>query len=358
MPDDFSMDNLQDEDYDVLEQLEGNEDYENDNPGSTDKDVTVEDKGSDDKTNNKPDNTSEEKSSETKNEEEKNKSNLQLFAQSLKEESVISDIPEDHKFESFDDIAALIKNEIQKNEYSDLNEHQKEFLNKLKSGFDVNDFIESKTKENDVNSVDENKLKEDETLQKQLIKEDFVSKGYSQEKAEKLTQRSFDLGTNEEDAFEAFEDKKARLKEEEKQKESQKQKELEENQQRIEKLKSQIKDTVFDEKNDILPGVKYNKSVADKVYDSMVNPVEYKDNRGISVIEKARSENPIEFEKNLHALYHLTEGFKDFSVFKEPTSKKSKEFLESLNSNSTVTNGSTSYDSDELDLDYIEQNLV
>lgn len=357
---DIGMEQLEDEDYDFLDESENStkeDDQESDDTVEDNSDKSTDDSEKEDKLD------KEDKTTETG--DKPSDKNLSLFASALAEEGIISDLSEDDSIKNFDDLAKAIQKEIKNNEYADLTDDQKEFLDKLKNGYTVKDYEEVKSqklKDSDILNLNEDSLSENEELQKKLIKEDFISKGYSEEKAENLSQRSFDIGENEKDAIDALKERKANKEKQDRDLEEQKEKNIKQREQEAKEIKEKLESLVYNEDKEILPGVKFNKNVADSIYESMTKPVEVRNDRPISKIEKSREENPLEFEKNLHAVFHLTKGFKDFSIFKDGSgSKKSKQFIDSLESGntSTATNPSRSYSSDEdVDLDFIEENLT
>lgn len=355
---DLNMDFLQD-DTEFLEELaddsgkaddktnNNTDDNNTDDNNKTDKNVDDKsDDKSDDKVDNKSDtsNTDDKSDNKTTNDDtsETPSNKFSLFASALKEEGVLDFNEKEDKIESVEDLAKLIENQIKKSEFSDLTNDQKEYLDYLENGFNTDEFKKNKKKFIEIENLKEENLEEKEDLQKNLIIRNYVESGINEEKAKKIADRSFDLNTNLEDSKEALseieEREKKRVEQEKKNKEEQIKKTQKKNKENLESLKSRV----YDEESEILPGIKYNKNVADEVYKNLTEPVEYdENNRPISAIAKARKEEgELEFERKLNSLFVLTDGFKDFSAFSNSKkTNKVKEFEKSLKDNSTQTSG-------------------
>lgn len=287
--------------------------------------------------------------------------NLSLFASALAEEGVIS-LPEGKDVKSYNDLVAAIQEEIKKNEFAGLNEKQKDYLNALSKGVSHDEYLKLSSKIEAVENITAESLKENEDLQKQLLVEDYISRGYSKEKAENLSQRSIDLNTLYEDSLESLNNKKESVKKEKEQTEKQRLADIENQKKQIVEIQEKIKKTVFDETAEVIPGIKFNKKVANEVYDALTKPAGYDENQQpITRAQKVRSEDPIKFEHTLNTLLVLTKNFTDFGAFKtENNSKKAKEFVDKLTTSSSAqARGFTNYDSNaEDDLEWIKNTLV
>ena len=238
-----------------------------------------------------------------------------LLASALLEEGVLPSLDEEKikNIKSFSDIAEAVKEELRNNEYAGLNDAQKEYLKALDSGIPDSEFRSHKAKSADIEKITSEDLENNETLRFNLIKEDFLSKGYSEEKAEKLTQRSVELGEDLEDALEALEIKKNNIKEDFQKKVEAYQEKLKEQEKATQKQMETLKNIIFDEEKALIPWHKHNKQFAQKVYDTITKPAgQTEDGRSYNAIMKAKMENPVEFEYKISYLYNLTDGFKNF----------------------------------------------
>lgn len=201
---------------------------------------------------------------------------------------------------------------------------------------------------------------EGENLRKQLIYNDLINKGYSQERANREIEKSFKSGSDIDDAKDALEalnkfykdgyekvqnEAKARV---EAQKEARK-KDSEKFRKMILEDEVKIGDTPLD------------KRTRQQVFDAVSKPV-YKDpdtGQLLTQVQKFQKENPLEFLKQLGMWYVLTNGGKDASglVKKQARVEKNKNIRElerKINSSSFGADGSlrymsgTSGDSDPL----------
>lgn len=295
----------------------------------------------------------------TDNNSQPSAEHLTLFASALAEEGVLS-LDEDDKIESFDDLAKVVEKTIRQNELAGLTPTQREYLKAIENGITHNEFVQTQQKIADVSNIKEETVKENEDLQKQLIAEDFISKGYSKEKAEKLAQRSFDLGENEADALEALKAKQESVLKEKEALEKQRAEDLKNQEKQVKETLEKVKKQVFDEKSEVIPGFKFNKKVAEEVYKSMTQPIDYAENgQPISRSQKLRMDNPIDFEHKLNYLLVMTKDFTDFSAFDNTNkTKKSKQFLDKL-TDSSSSGGAGGFVNlgDTDDLDWIANNL-
>lgn len=226
------------------------------------------------------------------------------------------------KVQSVDDLIEIFKKEIKSNEYKDLTDEQREYLDAIRSGVPPEVYTQGKSALNELSSITQEEIADNEVLRNQLIIQDFVAKGVNQAKAEKLAQRSADIGEDENDALEALES----LKEIQKYQFEQSQLKHKAD---IEKLKQdsdmQIKtlQKTINETKEIIPGMSLTDKVKQRVFEQATKPVaQLQNGQYINAVAKAKMEDPIAFETKLNYLFYVTNGFSDFS--KITTSQKSK----------------------------------
>jgi hypothetical protein len=168
--------------------------------------------------------------------------------------------------------------------------------------------------------------------------QDYVNRGFAHEKAVRLVQRSIDDGTDIDDAKDAFESCKDfyRAQVESYQNEldnRQKQQKAEE-----EKQYASLKKHILD-RDSFYDGVKVDKSVRQRAYDSITKPV-YRDESGnyMTALQKYQREHPVEFMENVALLYALTDEFK--SVDRLAREKAKAKVKSSFNEIASVLNNS------------------
>lgn len=188
-----------------------------------------------------------------------------------------------------------------------------------------------------------------ERLRKQLIAQDFINRGYSRERAEKEVKKSFDAGTDIEDAKEALDSNKeffkSKYKDVVKQAQEEQQEEIEERKKQAEDLKKSI---LEDKK--VFGDIELDKATRQRVFDTISKPV-YKDPETgelYSAIQKYEMENRTDFLKNLGLLFTLTDGFKNIDRLvngrvKKEVKKGIRELENTLNNTSRTSGGSLNF---------------
>ena len=151
---------------------------------------------------------------------------------------------------------------------------------------------------------------ESENLRKQIIYQDYINKGFKPERAQKEVNKSFNAGTDIEDAKLALESNREYFKEEydeliENNKLKVKQEKLLRDQQ-VSEFKKKVLETVEPF------GIKVDKNTRQKVLDNIVKPV-HKDSDGklLTSLQKYSKENPSDSEYYFSLFYELTDGFKN-----------------------------------------------
>lgn len=185
-----------------------------------------------------------------------------------------------------------------------------------------------------------------EDLRRKMIYQDFINKGYTPVKAQKLTERTIDAGTDVEDAKEAIQSVKEYF-------QGQYNAELQAAQQQAEKQKEERKAEFDKVANSILEDkqlfgdMEISKELRKKAIDAIVKPV-YKDPKTgeyLSALQKYEREHKGDFMKYIGVMYTVTNGFKDFESFTKGKVKKElkkglKELEHTLNSTSRTSDGS------------------
>lgn len=272
------------------------------------------------------------------------------LAKFLNEEGLLPTYdPEKSKFESKDDFVEAIKESIKTSEFADLTESQKKYLQAVRSGIQPEQAYESVAALENLNTITKADIETNDVLRKELIFNDFIQKGYSKEKAEKLTQRSIDIGEDLDDSLEALESIKATVQKEYeanlKAANEAKLKAKQENDAQLEKLKETI--TKMD---NFIPNYKVSEKDKQKIYEQAVKPIQLEDGRVVNAVVKARLDNPVEFEAKLNYLFYITKGFKDFNIIKNKvTTSAVKELEDKIRGNTFIPSGSAS--TEHLDFD-------
>ena len=189
---------------------------------------------------------------------------------------------------------------------------------------------------------------EGENLRRQIIYNDYLNRGFSKTRAEKMVNDAINNGTDIDDAKDALQGIKDFY--------NNKYKEIldsaKENEKKLAeertKQSENLKKSIMEDKN-LYGDVDVDKVTRTKIYDFITKPV-YKDSNGnyMTALQKYQSENTIEAMKNFAICYTLTNGFKDWSKLGSKQAKREvKKGLASLekviNSTSRNNDGSLGF---------------
>ena len=251
------------------------------------------------------------------------------IAKALKEDGVFPDLDDEtiKEVKQAEDFGEMIEKQIQ----AKFDARQKRIDDALNVGIEPSKIQQYERVlayyDNIKNSDIEDESEGGEKIRKQLIYQDFLNRGFSKERALKEVQKSFDAGTDIEDAKDAyeggrkfFENNYNNLVKEAKDFEKEEQK-------KIDKEDEDLRKSILEDKK-AFGVIDLDKATRQKVYDTITKPV-YKDpdtGELFTTLQKYEKDNHNEFMKNLGLLYTLTDGFKniDSLVNKEVRKKVSK----------------------------------
>ncbi len=273
------------------------------------------------------------------------------IAKALKEEGVFPDLDEEglSNVKNPEDFRDLIDQQIK----AGLDERQKRIDEALSVGVEPTEIRRYENTINFLDSITEDSISDEgdkgEKLRKDLIYQDFINRGYSKERAAREVQKSFNAGTDIDDAKEAlksnidfFKDKYDTLINEAK---SEVEKEERSRREQAEKLKSSILND-----KDVFGDLTIDKSTRQKIYDNIAKPV-YKDpetGEFYTAIQKYEMENRTEFLKNIGLLFTLTDGFKNLDGLVKGKVRKEvkrglRELEHTLNNTSRTSDGNLKF---------------
>jgi len=239
-----------------------------------------------------------------------------------------------------EDLEALVVEQMKINEFKDLTDIQKEALEAFREGVSVDTFKQQKEIESELNNITDNAIENDELLRRQIIHQGFINKGYSEEKAVKLTNRSFEVGEDLQDSKESLEDLKLNVKERfEQQKEYEKTVKIK-NEEAKQKERENLEALILKTEEPI-KGVKVNEVVRKKILETMFTPIGKNPITGEdeNALMKDQRENK-NFSQKLYTVYAMTKGFTDFSIFgKQEKAKMKNELERALKNNQHVLTG-------------------
>lgn len=273
------------------------------------------------------------------------------IAKALKEEGIFPDLDDEglSKVKDPEDFRDLIDQQIK----AGLDERQKRINEALNVGVEPTEIRRYENTMNFLDSIKEENISDEgdkgENLRKNLIYQDFINRGYSKERAAREVQKSFNAGTDIDDAKEAlqsnidfFRDKYDELVNDAKSEAEQEEKERKE---QAEKLKSSILND-----RDVFGDLSVDKSTRQRIYDNIAKPV-YKDpetGEYFTAIQKYEMENRTDFLKNIGLLFTLTDGFKNLDGLvkgkvKKEVKKGLRELEHTLNNTARTSDGNLKF---------------
>ena len=256
------------------------------------------------------------------------------IAKAFAEEGIFPDLDDESasKIKTPEEFRDLIEDRIK----SELDERQKRVDEALNAGVEPSDIRKYENTISYLDAIKDETItsenEEGEKLRKQLIYQDFVNRGYSQERATREVKKSFDAGTDIEDAKEAlksnlefFQGQYDNLIEEAK---AEEEKEIKQRKEQAEKLKKSIL-----EDKEVFGELSIDKKTRQKIFDNISKPV-YKDpNTGqiFTALQKYEMENRTDFLKNVSLVFTLTDGFKNLDgLIKGKVKKEVKKGIREL----------------------------
>ena len=269
------------------------------------------------------------------------------IAKAFAEEGIFPDLDDESasKIKTPEEFRDLIEDRIK----SELDERQKRVDEALNAGVEPSDIRKYENTISYLDSIKDETItsenEEGEKLRKQLIYQDFVNRGYSQERATREVKKSFDAGTDIEDAKEAlksnlefFQGQYDNLIEEAK---AEEEKEIKQRKEQAEKLKKSIL-----EDKEVFGELSIDKKTRQKIFDNISKPI-YKDpNTGqiFTALQKYEMENRTDFLKNVSLVFTLTDGFKNLDGLvkgkvKKEVKKGIRELENVLNNTARTSDG-------------------
>ena len=280
-----------------------------------------------------------------------NKNFYSSIASALKEDGIFPDIDDESlaKIKTPEDFAEMFENQVQ----AKLDEKQQRIDKALNYGVELTDIQKFESTIDYLDKITDDIISEEseqgENIRRQMIYNDFINRGYSKERAEREIKKSFDSGSDIEDAKEALQSNKEFYK-------KSYDKLVNEAKLEAENANKQMKEDSEKLKNSILNDSKgfgdlqIDTTTRRKVLDNISKPV-YKDpNTGklLTAIQKYEAENKLDFIKNVGLLYTLTDGFKNLdslvnSKVKKETKKAMRELENTINNTSRYSDGNLKF---------------
>lgn len=256
------------------------------------------------------------------------------IANALVEDGVLQNLDEEtlSKIKTPEDFAEAISAEIK----GQMDERQKRIDEALTYGVQPTEIQKYERFIGALENITDDRLSDEsdegENLRKNVIYQDCINKGFSQEKAIKMVERSIKAGTDIEDAREALEDNKSFYRGQYKKLLDDAKKNAEEEQKNLRKQADALKNSILEE-DKAFGDVVIDKTTRKRVYESICKPVFTDPETGerLTEIQKYEMENRTDFLKNIGLLFVLTDGFKNINrLVNDKVKKETKKSLKSL----------------------------
>ena len=272
------------------------------------------------------------------------------IAKALKDDGVVD--VDDETLDNIKDSNDFVNNIINKKINDGIDDVTKRVYDALTAGVQVPVI---KQYENTINILKtiENADIEDEgeggdDVRKKLIFQQYINRGFNDEKAKKEVEKSFNAGTDIDDAKDALSDNLEFFQNQYNDLIEQSRKDNENRMAQKKQELDTLKKSVMSD-SDEWKDFNVNDTLKQKIYDNITRPA-YKGQNGetYTEIQKYERENRIGFLKNVSMCYTLTNGFTDFSGLskakvRKEVSKGMRELESTLNSTSRTSSGALKF---------------
>lgn len=255
------------------------------------------------------------------------------IASALKEEGIFPDLDDDtlNGIKTPEDFAEAVEKTVQ----ARLDERQKRIDAALQADVEPDEVRRYEQTLANLDTIKEEYITDEtekgERLRKNLIYQDFRNRGYSEARANREVEKSFNAGTDIEDAKEALESNREYFSNQYQDLIKEAQEEAKEEQRKIKEEAAQLKKSMLEDK-EVFTGITLDKTTRQKAFENITKPVfKTEDGEYLTAIQKYEMDNPVEFRKYLSVLFTMTDGFKNIDgLIKGKVKKEVKQSLREL----------------------------
>lgn len=255
------------------------------------------------------------------------------IASALKEEGIFPDLDDDtlNGIKTPEDFAEAVEKTVQ----ARLDERQKRIDAALQADVEPDEVRRYEQTLANLDAIKEEYITDEtekgERLRKNLIYQDFRNRGYSEARAKREVEKSFNAGTDIEDAKEALESNREYFSNQYQDLIKEAQEEAKEEQRKIKEEAAQLKKSMLEDK-EVFTGITLDKTTRQKAFDNITKPIfKTEDGEYLTAIQKYEMDNPVEFRKYLSVLFTMTDGFKNIDgLVKGKVKKEVKQSLREL----------------------------
>lgn len=241
-----------------------------------------------------------------------------------------------------DSLLGMFEKQLKNNEFSNLNDNQREYLEALELGVPHDNYASTKANSDQYEKVSDEDIFERPELAQELIKRSFLIKGFDNNKASKYAALATKGDSFQEDAVDARDALVAYENDRLEKEISTRKQSLIDNQEQAQAALSKLKSTV-NETSEVIPGMKVNSKQREQIFASMTTPTKVKDDTPLNAVME-KYENDQEYKMRLHALDVMTKGFTDFSKFKKTATTSAAKKLEKQLAQQGIMSGNSMKD--------------
>lgn len=255
------------------------------------------------------------------------------IASALKEEGIFPDLDDDtlNGIKTPEDFAEAVEKTVQ----ARLDERQKRIDAALQADVEPDEVRRYEQTLANLDTIKEEYITDEtekgERLRKNLIYQDFRNRGYSEARAKREVEKSFNAGTDIEDAKEALESNREYFSNQYQDLIKEAQEKAKEEQRKIKEEAAQLKKSMLEDK-EVFTGITLDKTTRQKAFENITKPVfKTEDGEYLTAIQKYEMDNPVEFRKYLSVLFTMTDGFKNIDgLVKGKVKKEVRQSLREL----------------------------
>ena len=269
------------------------------------------------------------------------------IANALKEDGIFPDTDNESlaKIKTPEDFSEWFENQVQ----AKLDEKQQRIDKALNYGVETSDIQKFESTLDYLDKITDDIISDEseqgENIRRQMIYNDFINRGYSKDRAEREIKKSFESGSDIDDAKEALQSNKEFYKKAYENLVNEAKEEADNLNKKIKEDSEKLKNSILNDSK-VFGDLQIDTSTRRKVLDNISKPV-YKDpNTGklLTAIQKYEADNKLDFVKNVGLLYTLTDGFKNLDKLvgnkvKKETKKAMREMENTINNTSRYSDG-------------------
>ena len=269
------------------------------------------------------------------------------IANALKEDGIFPDTDNESlaKIKTPEDFSEWFENQVQ----AKLDEKQQRIDKALNYGVETSDIQKFESTLDYLDKITDDIISDEseqgENIRRQMIYNDFINRGYSKDRAEREIKKSFESGSDIDDAKEALQSNKEFYKKAYENLVNEAKEEADNLNKKIKEDSEKLKNSILNDSK-VFGDLQIDTSTRRKVLDNISKPV-YKDpNTGklLTAIQKYEADNKLDFVKNVGLLYTLTDGFKNLDKLvgnkvKKETKKAMRELENTINNTSRYSDG-------------------